>query len=568
MHRIERLYTWLSSGPTPDCDRIFGAALRAAEPEWIPRIADRLLARGNDAACAALIQNFSRLPDAARQAVTADRERLKAGLTLAMRSSSHAARCSAIDVLAQTGTARLAYLLSDALRDRDLRVRDRAAAALRDLVIQIVDQPPPDTANASARTEYRNNRAELAAAMHEALRTFEVHHCTGLLEACLWMARDLNDRLWRILNRNRSRAGYVVSGNLMVWNQPRLAGFLVSAMKHPEWRLRAVQALKNWNTLAHAVALLRETALLDDPEIRAQMAAFKQVAWFSQARSDLAMLPADLRRHAPRWVSCLGVADDVKVSTLTRLVRSDDSSVQRSALYEVVRFDSPAVLRSLGHLARGTGPLARFARWYQAGLADENDMYAPPGSGGGPGASAGAIEQLSADELTTLWRACQRARSPDQQEMIAIIREHVGQWRAWLNARLASTDPHDRLLAIRIAGTAALAPLFREAVRRLTRDPIDGIARLASTIAAAAGQDAAPRSPSATPDPGGGAAAGDVARPLAEVRAELRELHAAVAARSGEPLDAQTSRRAASLLRSLHGPMHRAPEPPVGEEAR
>ncbi|MFQ5807957.1 MAG: hypothetical protein ACE5I3_16045, partial [Phycisphaerae bacterium] len=61
MRLVDRLYDWLSQGPTPDCDRIFAAALPHAEPAWSERIVRILLKRGQEASWAALIGRYDQL---------------------------------------------------------------------------------------------------------------------------------------------------------------------------------------------------------------------------------------------------------------------------------------------------------------------------------------------------------------------------------------------------------------------------------------------------------------------------------------------------------------------------
>src|SRR5690606_2644864 len=108
------------------------------------------------------------------------------------------------------------------------------------------------------------------------------HHRADVLQAALWLCRDLEARLWPLLNAPRSHASLLASERLTSWNGPRLAGFLLSALRHPAWRALAARILGGWRGRDELVALLRESAYLDDSEVRRRLAAIRDPQWFAE----------------------------------------------------------------------------------------------------------------------------------------------------------------------------------------------------------------------------------------------------------------------------------------------
>src|SRR5262245_19746064 len=97
----DRLYLWLASGPTPDCDEILAGALPHAEPPWDARILRVLLERDHDASWGGLIGALDRLPAEVRTAVFANRDKLCAGIATALKARLPSQRLNALAAFAE-----------------------------------------------------------------------------------------------------------------------------------------------------------------------------------------------------------------------------------------------------------------------------------------------------------------------------------------------------------------------------------------------------------------------------------------------------------------------------------
>ena len=558
MRLVDRLYDWLSQGPTPDCDRIFGAALPLAEPAWERRIVDVLLYRATDAAWAALIGQYDRLPADVRERLLAAPERVQGGISIAYKSDSAEVRLNALRTLADQPCPRMAYLLSQAIRDPSPRIRELAGGVFRtvaDAFLTLVDDDPHEVTRHCA--DVAAARRQLVLGLEEALRTFDLHHRNEVIETALWFSRDLGDRLWERLNARRGRLGVAVSEQLGQWNHPRLAHFLVTALRHPTWRRVAAARLARWSTREELHAMLRETDQLDDSCIRKNLAYVQNPRWFDRVDPSLRVLDPDLRSRMPRWTCHAGIDDQRKTALLTRWIASEDPALHRAAVYALAEVDTPAARKLLRQVAKSDSPLATFARWCVVALDTEVVRAAIEGRGTARvGACAPPVlspsEQSTSDDCTMLWQTCRRTPADERGPLIAALRAHAEVWRPQLRAFLHSPDPRDRILALQVISTEQLALRFRHDLEPLLDDPVDGIRRLAKTLVQVLSQQPAHQAEdpavAAVPPPTGEDPQRD------RSRRRLRRMLEKLSSGEADATDARTIHVVRELLSEVYGP--------------
>ena len=574
MKLVNQLYDWLSHGPTPDCDRIFAAALVRAEPAWAERIVRVLLGRGNEASWAALIGRYPHLPPEVHARLHESGELTHAGIALASKSPCIETRTNALLALEDRPDARMAYILSAAIRDPAPKVRALAAQTLRKTTDIFLDRPPPLVdADHAVRRAYEAERQQLVLASEEALRTFDLHSRREVLETALWFARDLGEVLWQKLRSRRSRASVVTADHLLTWNHPRLAHFLVSALKRPAWRAVAGQMLKAWCTAPQVTALLGESDLLDDPKIRDQLAAIQNPRWFTQIDTGLSELPTELQQLAPRWVCHAGYREREKTSLLSHWVQAVDQRVHRATVYALAEVNDSGARALLRQVAASDSPLASFARWSLPGSKPEARPAATasqPAEGEPPGPASDAVpaaENESDTDFAMLWQTCRRMHPSTRGELIAALRENANVWRTRLKAHLRSPDPRDRILAIQVISTDKLAAQFRGDLEPLMTDSVEGIRRLTQTLVRAISRQPLPPHPPAPEPPRRDATPDEQAQDAA--RHELRALLERVSSGTPTAADADLIVRVRDLLQQVYsGPAGAAPAGVVEEDRR
>lgn len=388
MKNVEAIFAYLAAAPAGECDEILGDALAFAEPEYFDRIANILLQRQTEAGWGRLVEYCERLTPEQHLRLLSEPGRLRAGIGRIARSGAPEARLSALSILEQTCDPRMAYVAAGALLDHVARVRDAAARVLRRIAETFAGQvDAADEAVDGARAA-EGDRARFAQALREVLLTFDRHHRVELLEVCLWFAIDLGGDLWEALENRRSRAGKVVAAHLPSWNNPRLAGFVLTAMSRSDWRLAAQQMLRSWPRLP--LSLLRQSQLLDDPDVRRSLLAIRRPEWFAALDADLGSIPAALRGHVPRWLVHFGLSESEKLTQLQRFAGARDPHVQRAALYALAQVDAAQGVDTFQHAAQGDSPAATFARWYLEG----RKLLRPAAAGSAaPGASPHAADE-------------------------------------------------------------------------------------------------------------------------------------------------------------------------------
>lgn len=488
----ERFYQWLRSGPTPDCDDLLAAGLPHADGVWREKIVGALLNRGHEASWAALLGAFDQLPPGVQATLDAEPQRIVNALGRALKAAEPAARCSALQVFRRHGLPGQLYLVADALRDSSRSVREAAAAVLHERALAVLQSHSTQTSSSAAvqaAGAQEDDRNQVALALREAVRTFDLHRHAGPLEAALWFTREIGPELWVLLHNPRSNVGKVIAEKLPDWNRPAIAPFLLAALRHVAWRNESLSLLRRWTTREHVAALLRCTAMLDDPEIRRQLAHVPAEISLSRIDRELKDIPRELAPCLPRWAISLGAEPGWRARFLIEWCDSPNEPMRRAAVYALAEIDHPEAAAVLERTARETGALAAFARWRIAGETAPGPRGPAQHSAPRPVAtvSAGAAPAAVGESFPVLWQACRRTPPRERGPLLEVIREHADAWQRRLRDLLRSADARDRLMVLQVVGTQSLLPLFRGELEPLKNDPVEAIRKVVSGIMAVPG---------------------------------------------------------------------------------
>lgn len=531
MTRLAQLYAWLENGPSPVCEEILSAALPDADAATFERLGDLLLKRETDVAWGGLIGVYDRLTPERQQRVRAGGQRVRNGVARALRAESAEMRLNALAVLDACPFPSLAYALPSLLRDKSGRVRDAAARSFRGLAEAVLqadaraaDAPRDDSPEGKAAARAAAlERKDFLRALLEVVRTFELHNRPEVLEVSLWFARELGAPLWALLNNHRGRCGKAVAENLEAWRSPKLTGFLLECLQQPEWRIPAITLLRTWKTQPELVALLRCSDFMDDPARRRSLLAIKSPPCFMGLDRDLLRVPSSLRARVPRWVCALGYSGQERYTLLSCWAHSKVPDVHLAAI---------EALASMGDAAAQKIVNEHEARTRKLGAA-------APGN-------AGCTADDAFDVLWKQWRA--RGASEDSRAL-RVLRENAGLWRSRWRQMSQSADVNDRLAMLKAIGTPGLAAEFGAEIEMLTRDGHERVRRMAAEArrrAAGAGSTRADEAPAEI------AASALEAPRAAEIRQELAELLAVVAADEQRAAhDGRLMSQVSELLREL-----------------
>lgn len=360
---VDLLYRWLSRDSDPRAGAVFVAGLEHAEPEYVERIVKALLDRRDETAWAGLIANYDRVPGKLRDKLFVSADRVRVGVQRAMNGGLTRPRLNAMALLRDWPCPQLSYLLVDALRDEAPAIRESAARTLKQFAVHIL---------AAGYESGANQRSEIVRALRDGLDSFNRHNRIEVVEVALWFAVDLGPFLWDALSDHHVRCGYVVSQHLESWDHPRLAPFLVLALGQAKWRPLAVKLLREWQTLPEITALLRNSQLLDQPDVRRNLRHLQCPPWLITADRDLPQLPPDARAMLPYWITELGLTAEESIRCLERWQAAGFAELHRTAVYALAAMQQPEALRALTRISNKPCAMARFARWYVAGAHARN----------------------------------------------------------------------------------------------------------------------------------------------------------------------------------------------------
>lgn len=488
MKPVDVLYSWLASARSSQADDALSEALVRAEPEYAGRIVETLLRRRNAAAWGGLIACWEELSEETRALLRREPALMQEGIVLALKRGGNG-RISALAAYDDTLFPRIAYLLPELLRSSEAPIAERAASVLRRVVQRILDHPPPAGAGEDARRKHATERRAIVQAVSEAYRTFDLHHRVEAVEVALWLAEDLGAAFWQPLSQPRCRVGIVLIEHLDEWNTPRIAPFLLQALRQRNWQRDVALRLACWSSPAEVTALLLRSDLLDDPQFRAALVRVKSPRWFSRLGPPFAEIPPELRRHIPRWVMNAGFTEDEKIAFFLRGAELADPELRFGMRWSLARFNRPQVVEFFRRISAGTSIEAAFARWYLSAIAAGLGAVLRCAFGDfvpEPGAPEVKRDFLPTGEFSRFWYACTSTPPAIRHDLIEVIRGRLHRWREEFTTRFRSEDARDRIIAIQVASRPDLAEQFAELLRALLLDPVEGIRQAATALARAA----------------------------------------------------------------------------------
>lgn len=494
MAEILKLYKWFTLAKVAGSSRVLGAALEHAEEPWFGHMIQALLDRGTDDGWAEVIGQFPRLSDEVKARLALDGEKRRGAIAAAVRNPSVTVRRNAFAAIETDLTPRMGYLLPDALRDPATEIRVEAGKLLRKLAEGVLACEPAADESAAQREQRLEDRREVQQTVVRAFHTLDAHHRVEVAEVALWFAADVAVELWRDIDNHRSRTSIVINEHLHEWDSPRLAAFLVTALRRESWRAKAAEVLSAWNSPRHTAELMRVSNLLDDPEIARHLAAVRGRGWFNHIGKGSLLSDTD-RALIPRWIRHVGMQDGERVALLNHLASEDAPAVHRAAVYALADLSIDDARDSVRQISTSDSPLATFAKWCTLGR-DANLVRS---------AESFATQQVHARQsrwevpaasesdrdFIMLWQVCRRTDPTKRSELIQAFRDKADIWAGRFKMHLACPDPRDRALALQIISTPALALRYRHVLTELSKDSVDGIARLATALLASVQRGAA-----------------------------------------------------------------------------
>ncbi|MBN1489169.1 MAG: HEAT repeat domain-containing protein [Phycisphaerae bacterium] len=479
-------YDFLAASKNLAADGALATALSCAEPGVMPAIVDALLARRRPAGLAAIVACFDRLDEVQQRRVVNLSDDLYGAFRDCCSSEDPQSRLNVISIIVKGRRPRLAYLLASLLRDSSPKVREAAALALRDLVAWFLDDTTvwierfgrmvPDDPGAVAEALHRRSldRRQLTDSTLAALESFDTHHHPPVVEAALWLADELGNRLWKVLEAPGGHARRAALELLNGAPGPLMVPVAIEAMGHSDFRPAVVRMLSTKHSNEIPAMWLRQEWRLMTDAIRKAFRTVKSWPNMIAAMHRLDRWDGDLQARAVRMISATGLPMETKMDLLQHMWLHGDPVARRAVAWALIDMKEPEATALLHTISREKGtPGAAAARREVKRRRREKRRHqseAPP-----------PVAASTQSEIDRFWGKFDTLGAAEQATQAASLLADASNLDAVLR-KLASPSSTTRVRALRMLTTAGLAPAVAHAIYGLAHDR-DSMVRSAAMTA-------------------------------------------------------------------------------------
>lgn len=488
-------------GDSPD--RTLLSALTVTTPLRQAEIVKLILDRAQPIGLQGLPPLLAKLEPAARRLIIEHSDRLFSALRTCARSSNAQTRQNAMEIISESGDARLAYLAAHAIHDGSPRIRAHAATTL----LRLSRRQLEDTRRVIATLDPANGQdaaslRELAATLHgvasrrdyvvnalgEALEHYESHHRPEVVEAAMPYALDLEPSLLRQSTIKRGKLSHAIEEILSDRLLPEHAPFVYVAMAFPELRRKVCAILGRCRDNAFFCEFIRWHWVSRDPNIRKHLAAIRQLAWLNDGFDTAFNLPLDVAAAAPSWLLPLGIPVGQKISLLLNLLILDDVAANRAAVWALTRIESPDCTTAMQGLLDHDNEEVRRVTRIELDRRDRgrHRTSVPRSLKARPEDWATLLQSAGiAEEFESIWQNFERLDAGLARKAGPKALKFITNFAMRLQTKLLSKSPADRLRAMRIVRMLSLGANFEKDVYTATND---GDVEIRSTAIATLGQ--------------------------------------------------------------------------------
>ena len=436
---------------------------------------DVLLERDHEPALAQVVAGFDGFEQGLRFLLAREADRLGGGVRICMAHEAFEVRRAGISLIQESGSCRLAYLLGEALAQPCRKTAQLAAQTLLMLTERVatVGQRP-------ARTTGRRTTIPiegLLGALRQALLSWPLHYRSEIVEAAALLSDCLEETIVSAVADSRRKIAHAFNGVLSKARDPRLAGFVLRALRAPELRETAARLIARVEDDAFSEALLAESWLLADPEIRKGCARIRGLPFLE---SDVAFDETNNQRarRLVRLLSASGLGHSRKAALLEQRVRAGGPVIARFAGWAIIDCRLSEAGQTLeAAAARYEGPLSRIA-----GLEMRRRAEQPYSGAAAPGtAEAGAVRThgpaaASRKTFDAYWSEFDGLEAGDRVEIGRSVKASTPAFDKLLAERLDTSQSADRIRALRMVGELELHETFEKELYHAARDA-DVVAR-------------------------------------------------------------------------------------------
>jgi len=476
----------------PAIDRALAAALPTCAPDSAGPIIEALLARRKRPGARALVDQYHRLPEDARDRVRAAASGLGGHLRHAAAASRTPAAANAVALIVEARLWSLCYLVTDVLRRGDTPRRAAAADALLALA-RLCDPAEPGHAEAGPDAD---GARYVAGAVAEALRHYDTHQRGQTLLAALHLMHRQQPGFAPLLGEVEHPAATGLRRLLRDADTPVARRRLLPALAYGGIAPAAGKALAKLNTDQNLAEALSEAEALRWPGAAAALADAGDPAALWPDDAQIAALPPAAQRGLVVLASALGGDAPPVAQRLHGLARLSDPSACLAALRALMdRGDGAsrehaAALEAFAHAEHAVVARLATRRLIRDQAGQPTRMLA--GLCNSPHAQVAELAEraLAPIGFQRLWDRWQRLTPQQRAGLGQALIKLDPRFHAVLGERLAGPDPHTIGRALAMVIELGQAPFFERELCGIA-DGADH--RLAASAVRALGQVTTPR---------------------------------------------------------------------------
>ena len=344
---IDQLLRSLIASKNEAADDVLVDALRIGNQQEQVIVLGAILARKALKSLRGAIELYDRLPEPTQLQIIANIGQFHAAIREAGRSDNTQQRLAAIRLIAVGRQGKLAYVLSENLRDGNETFAKAASAALAELARWIArsvkalqdDAIPQDVAKL-LHAQIVENRPEIEAAVVRALELHRGALQQELLAAALSLCDHSQAMAMKILGTSRHGGqGVMIRRIQQTPEAEHVPAFLLGAT-HGNLRAHFGVAFSKIESASVLEAILKKSHWLKDAQLQLCVRQVHQGAWWGETD-----LTAEITRRgsagAPfiaQWIGASGVNDQEQDAKLARLLDAckPEDLVERLRIFRVV----------------------------------------------------------------------------------------------------------------------------------------------------------------------------------------------------------------------------------------
>ena len=480
-------------------DQALVAGIPEIAPELQAEAVNILVSRNHEFGLEALPVLYGHLAEEAKTIVVANTARLFGALRTTVRSNDIKTRLNTVDIIRRSGNLRLAYLVSHAVHDGNPQVRGDAAVTLHELanrhygnymettsLLRDAAEPEAGITQAIVGTLklLREERQCLIAALADAVNCYESHFRAEILEAAMYFADELEDKLFQHATVKRGKLAHAMLDIFANSPSPQLAPFVYVALCYPEFRRRIVSTFATSRDPEFFAHIIRYHWLARDPSIRKNLLSVRSIPWLEDGMEPAFALPPDAAALAPTWLLSLGIPSGQKVAVILNFLLIDNLAANRAAVWALVRIDTPAATLALqSALDHEDSGIRKVAEREIAFRSRRDNLVVRRPRKDRPEEWSNMFDRAGlSEEFDDLWHHFERLNPVQAKTAGRHATTYVPGFVTQLQVKLRSAQTADRLRALRLLSLINLTEQFKNDVFNVANDRSPEVRAMAMTI--------------------------------------------------------------------------------------